>query len=383
MSLKLKLAGAMTTMNNINTFNPTRLKIARKRRGLTLKALSTAVGITSKTLSDYENGRRDPTDRIMPEIANQLNFPLSFFELDDMANLDQTAVSFRSLARMTASVRDSAISAGQIALELNAWLEKKFKLPETDLLDLRNCEPETAAHTIRNEWALGERPIKNMIHMLEAKGVRIFSISEETADMDAFSFWMGKQPFIFLNTMKSVEHGRFDVAHELGHLVLHKHGTPLGKEAESQANKFASALLMPEGSIIANAPKYPTLNSVIKLKEIWLVSASALVRRLKDLRLLTEWYYRSLIVELSKRGYMKNEPNPMPRRETSKLLSVIFQTLRREGITKDKIAKELSLFTQDIDSLIFNLAIIGIEGGSQTTIVPTNKIRKNHLRVIK
>lgn len=371
-------------MNNIEMFNPTRLKIARKRRGLTLKALSSAIEVSSKTLSDYENGRRDPTDKMISKISEQLNFPESFFELDDMAKLDQTAVSFRSLARMPASVRDSALSAGQIALELNSWLEKKFRLPEADLPDLRDCEPETAAHTNRNEWSLGERPIKNMIHMLEAKGVRIFSLSEDTDDMDAFSFWMGKQPFIFLNTRKTVERGRFDVAHELGHLVLHKHGTPLGKEAESQANRFASAFLMPQGSVIAYAPRYPTLNSIIKLKSIWSVAASALVRRLKDLNLLTEWYYKNLVIELSKKGYLKNEPNPMPRRETSKLLSVIFQTLREEGITKNEIARELSLTTQDINSLIFNLTMTVINGGSQTTKnEKLNSNVKSHLNIIK
>lgn len=371
-------------MNSNQSFNPSRLKVARKRRGLTLKSLAYAIGISSKTLSDYENGRRSPKDKLIPTIAKSLNFPISFFELDDMIKVDETAVSFRSLARMPASVRESAICAGQIALELNSWLEKKFELPISDIPDLRDYEPEAAAQTLRNEWALGERSIKNMVHLLEAKGVRIFSLSEDTHDMDAFSFWMGKHPFIFLNTKKTVERGRFDAAHELGHIVLHKHGTPLGKEAESQANKFASAFLMPQSSIISYAPKYPTLDSIIKLKSIWLVAASALVKRMKDLGLLTDWYYRSLMIELSKRGYTKNEPNPMPRRETSKLLSILFQSLRDEGITKDRIARELCIYTHDIDSLIFNLTIIGIDGGSKTA--RKERIERSnykHLRIIK
>lgn len=371
-------------MNNSQSFNPSRLKIARKRRGLTLKALSTAIGVTSKTLSDYENGRRSPKDKLIPIIAKHLKFPTTFFELDDMIRVDETAVSFRSLARMPASVRDSAICAGQIALELCSWLGKKFKLPGSDIPDLREYEPEAAAQALRNEWALGELPIKNMVHLLEAKGVRIFSLSEETHDMDAFSFWMGDHPFIFLNTKKTVERGRFDAAHELGHIVLHKHGTPLGKEAESQANKFASAFLMPQSSIISYTPKFPTLEAIIKLKSIWLVAAAALVRRMKDLELLTDWYYRSLVIELSKRGYMKSEPNPMAQRETSRLLSILFKALRDEGITKDRIANELCLYTHDIDSLIFNLTMISLNGGSKNT--KQDRIKRNnnnHLRLIK
>ncbi len=85
---------------------------------------------------------------------------------------------------------------------------------------------------------------------------------------------------MFLNLQKTAEHGRFDAAHELGHLVLHRHGSPGGREAEREAHAFASAFLMPEASVIARAPRFATIDQLEKLKRIWGVSVAALNHRL-------------------------------------------------------------------------------------------------------
>ena len=351
-------------------FNPKRLTFARKRRGLTLRALGDMVGLTSKTISDYENARRDPPEPKLSAIAEALNFPDRFFYLDDIKALDENSVSFRSFARMSASIRDAALHAGRIALEFSSWLDERFDLPAPDLPDLMNYEPGAAAKALRNIWGFGEKPIRNMVHLLEAKGVHVFSLAENTLDMDAFSFWVDDRPFIFLNKKKSVERSRFDAAHELGHLALHKHGSPQGKEIEGQANQFASEFLMPDSSVMAHAPRNPSLEWVFKAKLYWMVAASALVRRMKDLNLLTEWQYRSFIIELSKRGFMKNEPNPLTQRETSKLIQMVFRELRKENVTVEDIARDLGLFSDDINVLLFNLAIVGISGGKGNTSWP-------------
>lgn len=369
-------------MDEKNIFNPTRLKFARKRRGVSAKDLSDSLGITPRTLSDYENGRSEPQPHILSKIVTLLHFPVGFFFLDDISPIDDVAVSFRSLARMSARVRERALAAGEIALELSEWLDSKFETPLVSLPDLKDLEPEAAAEALRNEWAIGERSISSMVHLLEAKGVRIFSLVEDTTDMDAYSFWKAGKPFIFLNTRKSVEHGRFDAAHELGHLILHKHGAPTGKEAESHANRFASAFLMTQGSIKSRFHSCPTLPKIISDKSYWMVSAAAYVRRLKDLSLITEWQYRSFSIDLSRRGYMKEEPNPMKVRETSKLLPMLFNALREEGVTKYDIAKDLNVFIEDIDSLVFNLTMVKIDGGLKGE-VDRSRANKGHLKVIK
>lgn len=238
-------------MNRNPEFNNKRLEFARRRRGITIKSISEAVGITTKSYSNYEKGVRVPPDDTLALLARRLKFPQKFFYLDDPISLDTSCVSFRSLSRMSATVRDKALHAGQIALEFSSWIDKKFELPDPDLPDLRFCTPEAAAESLRNEWGIGERSIKNIVHLLESKGTRAFSLEEETQDLDAYSFWEDEVPFIFLNTRKSVERSRFDAAHELGHLVLHRQGSTRGKGVESEANRFASAFLMPQGSVIA------------------------------------------------------------------------------------------------------------------------------------
>lgn len=82
----------------------------------------------------------------------------------------------------------------------------------------------------------------------------MFSLVEETRSVDAFSVWRSNKPYIFLNTVKTAEHSRFDAAHELGHLVLHKHGGPGGRAAEDEANRFASSFLMPSADVRARIP---------------------------------------------------------------------------------------------------------------------------------
>jgi len=368
-------------MNDNLVFNPTRLKFARKRRGFSAEALCGVLGITIKTLSNYENGRGEPPPAMLHKLTSVLQFPEEFFFADDISPIDDSAVSFRSLARMSAKVRDAVLHAGKIALDLSEWLDKRFETPPVVLPDLKDFTPEAAAEALRSTWMLGEKPIGNMVHLLESKGIRVFALTEDSMDMDACSFWKADRPFVFLNTKKSVEHSRFDAAHELGHLVLHKHGDPIGKSAEFQAHRFASAFLMTENSVRAYFRMCPTLDKIIEDKSLWKVSAAAYVRRLKDLSLITEWQYRSFSIELSKRGYMKKEPRPVPQRETSKLLPMLLQALREEGITRHSIAKDLNLYTKDVDALIFNLTILPLSGGAKS--ITHDPVNHGNLRIVK
>lgn len=361
-------------------FNYKKLRFARERRQFTIKALSEQLEVSSRILSDYENGHRIPPIKTISRISELLNFPLHFFFMVDMSELEENAISFRSLARMSANDKNAAIRSGQIALDLTKWIEQRYVMPSVEIPDLMGYRPDTAAEVLRNHWGMGEKPINNMVQILEAKGIRVFSLVREATDMDAYSFWMDKKPFVFLNTVKSVERGRFDAAHELGHLVLHKHGNPKGKEVESQANAFASAFLMPKGSIMSYGTRNPTLGNVISLKAIWKVSASALVRRFKDLDLITEWQYRTLNIELSQRGYLKEEPQPIIMRETSKLMPSFFKLLKEDGISKESIANELGVYVDEINELMFNLAITSIDGGSRK---PAPKTNNDYLRIIK
>jgi Zn-dependent peptidase ImmA (M78 family)/DNA-binding XRE family transcriptional regulator len=349
-------------MSDIEIFNPSRLTWARRRRGLTKTKLAASINVELRSVSAYETGEFAPEADKLGRMARVLRFPEAFFFGDDLEAPAADTASFRSLSKMTAGQRDMALGSGAIALLLNEWIESRFDLPEPDVPDLgRDANPEGAAEAVRRAWGLGELPIKNMVHLLEAKGVRVYSLAIDAAEVDAFSTWRQNRPFVFLNTLKSAEHGRFDAAHELGHLVLHRHAAPNGQEAEQDANAFASALLMPAASVRAHAPRFATIDQLVRLKKIWGVSLAAITYRLHKLGLLSDWHYRKLYIEISSRGYRKAEPDGGPR-EISQVLQKVFTVLREEGMTKHDVAATLNVHAEDIDDLVFGLALTGLDG---------------------
>ena len=228
-------------------FNAQRLILGRKRRKMTARALANAIGVSPITISRLENGANEPEDDTVDALAQSLGFPRAFFFAEDFDELPASAASFRSLSSMTAKERDAALSAGVIAYLLHDWIDERFNLPECDVPEIgENVSPEQAAQIVRTNWSLGQQPISNMVRLLESRGVRVFSLSEDTKSVDAFSCWRNTIPFAFLNTFKSTERSRFDAAHELGHLVMHRHGAPQdSKQAETEADRFAAEFLMP------------------------------------------------------------------------------------------------------------------------------------------
>lgn len=365
---------------NTGEFNSARLTLARRRRGLTKTKLADLLGVEVRSITGYESDEYKPDrDRLM-KLAETLNFPVQFFFGDDLDEISPDIVSFRSMSKMTAAQRDTALGAGAIALMLNQWIEVRFELPRAALPDLsQEASPEAAADTLRRMWGLGELPIKNMIHLLEVKGVRVFSLSIDTTQVDAFSVWSAATPFVFLNTMKSCERSRFDAAHELAHLVLHRHAGPRGQEVEREANAFASAFLMPRASVLANAPRMATVDQLIRFKPYWTVSVAALAYRLHDVGLVSDWHYRTLCIEIAKRGYREREPNEASR-ETSQVLAKIFATLREEGLTKSDIAAELNVHTDELDQLVFGLTLTGLS--SKISVSGSFSGKRAQLRIV-
>ncbi|MCL2825149.1 MAG: XRE family transcriptional regulator, partial [Polyangiaceae bacterium] len=350
-------------------FCPQRLTIARTLRRQSKAEIGRAIDVPPKKIAAFENGESEPTLIEIRKLADVLVFPSDFFYAHeiDMPSMDNA--SFRSRTSMTGKQRDSTFSGCALAIELADWLDRKLKLPTTDIVDMPGEMPEAAAAAIRGAWGLGERPIKNMIHLLESKGVRVFSLIDECKTVDAVSTWRGDTPFVFLNTTKSAERSRFDAAHELGHLVLHRHSTCTGgdRDPESEANAFASAFLMPRGSVLASIPNFFTLNTLVHMKRAWNVSVAALVRRLKDLTLLDQAYYDRLSREMGMRGYFVTEPNGIPR-ENSLLLANAFSLLREDGITMGAIAKELRISSNDLSAIVFGLVFTAVDGGKTTPV---------------
>lgn len=341
-------------------FNHKRLSLARKRRRLTGKGLAELAGLSAVTVSRLENGENPPDEETVARLARALKYPIEFFHDDDPEEVDTSAVSFRSLTKMSAAERDAAIAAGCLGLQVSDWLEREFRLSATNVLDLSyETDPESAAKTLRQFWGVGEKPIGNVLALLEVNGVRVFSVREDTPTMDAFSFWRNNRPFVFLNNFKTAEHSVYDAVHELGHLTMHRHaGTNPGKlssrSTEREANRFAAAFLMPASDVRARMPRLITVNIIIAAKKRWRVSAMAMAYRLHALGLLSDWQYKSACIELGRRGFRSGEPGGIDR-ETSRVWQKVLAQLWRERKTKNQIADALHIPLDELEGLIWGL----------------------------
>jgi Zn-dependent peptidase ImmA (M78 family)/transcriptional regulator with XRE-family HTH domain len=337
-------------------FNPQRLGIARKRRMLNRKTLAARLDVHVNTITCWDQGIV-PTDENIRAMARELEFPEEFFFGPDLEEPTIETTSFRSLSTMTAARREAAHAAGTIGFMVSDWIEGKFELPSPNIPACPSYgvgDPASIARGLRQEWALGEQPVWNMIHLLESKGVRIFSLAENTESVDAFSLWRNGRPFIFLNNFKSAERSRFDAAHELGHLVMHQDGRISGKLAEEQADCFASEFLMPRADVLAVLPRVDHLQQLIKHKARWMVSLAALTYRVHKLGITTDWKNRDFCVTIARYGYRKQEPNSIAR-ERSMVLKKVLRALWSEQMSHHDIARDLHLPISEVNDLLFGL----------------------------
>ena len=156
---------------------------------------------------------------------------------------------------------------------MDEWLQNNFNLPDVRVPDL-SCDhdPTTASERLRYDWGLGNLPLPNLMELLESMGIRIFAFSRDTDAIDAFSCWNNGIPYIFVNINKNAERIRFNLCHELGHLVLHRHIHVNGHDRitvdiEKEAHLFASNFLMPEADIHSCIPNGVVIDSIIEAKQ--------------------------------------------------------------------------------------------------------------------
>jgi Zn-dependent peptidase ImmA (M78 family) len=150
--------------------------------------------------------------------------------------------------------------------------------------------------------------------------------------------------------------GRFDAAHELGHLVLHcEHGVPHGRAAEPEANDFASAFLMPRAGILAQQLHNASVERILSAKRRWGVSAMALTYRLRKLGLLSDWRYHQTAKHLAQDGYRRAEPGSTLTRENSKLLAKVFEALRDRHMSAADLAAHMNITVSDLNDFVFGL----------------------------
>jgi Zn-dependent peptidase ImmA (M78 family) len=181
-------------------------------------------------------------------------------------------------------------------------------------------------------------PAPHLVRLLENHGVLVVFSPPQAASVDAYSFDSRLRPVVVLNPVKhDYYRQRFDVAHELGHLVMHTDAEPGGRTVEEQANRFAAEFLMPDVEIRDELPK--TMNaaawqSLARCKERWGISIQALLYRARRLGALTEVSYRNAMATLTSRGWRRSEPGLVTVLEQPSMLPRALELLAAEGISE-------------------------------------------------
>ena len=341
-------------------YNPDRVELVRRRLGLTKIGFAAQLGIDRKSLQRFESGEYSLPESALARLLGISGYSEGFFQKPSPEYPDADAVSFRSLRSLTAASRELARAAGALAFDLDDWIRSEYDLPMHDLTSERDLTSAEAAMRLRVRWGIGNRPVSNMLNLLEAHGVRVFSLVEETRHLDAYSLWRNDEPYIFLNTLKTAERSRFDAAHELGHLVMHRHAGSTYPKAEHEADAFAAAFLMPPDDLRAEIPWVRTLRDIITKKRRWGVSAAALAYTLHKAGRITDWHYRGYCIELGKYGHA--EPNPMER-ETSQIWTKVLTDLWSRGISLSRLGGRLSIPERELSALLFGIAAAPNYGG--------------------
>jgi len=296
-------------------FQPLQLTRAREIAGLTKAAIAERVGKTASAIGQFEAGKTRPDSSTLAAISLTLGFPVSFFaRRHSTVDLNLEQCHFRSLRSVSQIQRRQAVRQGELLRDLIAELEHEgIDFPSDALTPIRvsplpTSEIEEYASSVRKHWNLGLGPIPALLPLLEARGVRILPLERETERVDAFSFWFDGHPYMMLDLSKQPSRIHFDAAHELGHLLIHEDVAPGDPRAESAADAFASAFLLPKASFPDEAPNHWNYEKFIALKRRWHVSIAALVMRSRRVGRLSDASLRRAFQFLNAHGVRRSEP---------------------------------------------------------------------------
>lgn len=322
-------------------FHGDRLKVARKLRAMTLTALAAETGISKQSISLYENGDNTPEYERGCRLATALRVPYDFFFQEDICTTTTPVTYFRSFASATKLDR----TAQSLKLEfvakayeaLSTYLEfPELNLPpvaftgnddefDEDATNAMVCDIEHIASGLRAYWGLEDGPIQNLQYVLESNGIIVTGFETGGGKIDAFSqrtsLINNEICFIALDQGSKPEGRiRFDMAHELGHLLLHPWSEELDsiskdefRQRETQANIFASAFLLPRDSFGKDAQLYPTdLKYYLWLKKKWKSSVQSMIYRSHQLGIITSNQYQYMMRQVSKNGWRQHEPDDCP-----------------------------------------------------------------------
>ncbi len=335
-----------------------RLREAREFNELSQTKLAQLIGVQRQTISAIEKDVQNPNAENTIKISNALKFPIEYFYYDNNYNNKITGVTtFRSVK---SSSKRKKLRAEifikwlyQIIINLKEYVEfPEFNLEGYENIDYKKLKPhdiEIITDEIRNRLNIGFGPIINIVNLIENQGVFV-GVSEFPEKIDAFSASYKN----FATMLSSFENNkaarnRFNLAHELGHIVLHR---LIDEEQyiedfnliEKQAHRFASSLLLPRNEFTKEF--FSTdLNNLIRMKERWHVSIAAIVVRARQLNLISEDKMSNVFRRMNYNGIRKIEPldDRLIIDRPTLLKKAIELIIDNDVSTKEKFIKEVGV----------------------------------------
>lgn len=331
--------------------------LRRRMRSLSQAELAVLAGITQGALSKIEQGIKDCTTEVQERIANALDCPVSFFyqaEREYGAPMSAHPM-YRKRAAVPQKVLDRVIAELNIRIghvrKFLAAVEFKpeLPLPAYDLDDVGG-DPEVVADNVRRAWLMPRGPVRSLTEYVERAGCLVVQCPLDDAKIDGVSYRIpGLPPIIFLNKDQPADRMRFSLAHELGHIVMHSYPTP---DMEEEANRFASALLMPANDI---GPELIglTLEKAAYMKPVWKVSMAAMIYRASELQRIEKSKAGYLWRQMSLRGFRLREPSAVDfgRERTSLMECLVANMVDDMGYTTDELASVLHLHFDEVSKM--------------------------------
>ena len=330
-------------------FNPGMLTLARESREFTQAELANAIGIPQAIISRLEGGITQPSPEHIVAMADGLHYPQELFYQEDRIFGFNASVFFhrrradmpaKTLRRIHSSLNLTRMRVGRLMLAASVTSEAELVRMSVE----EHGTPERIAQHMRALLHLPPGPIKDLTAAIEDAGVIVASQKFGSSRTDAVSEWVpGHPPIILMNADESIggDRYRWTLAHELGHLIMHK----LPSEAmEEEANRFASELLLPAAEIKHHLRNVRLANLAL-LKRIWKVSMGALLERAKQLGTISATQYRYMRINFSKLHYNTKEPPELdfPIEKPTLLSQLIHAHLQDLNFSLEDLAKLLNL----------------------------------------
>ncbi|MEA5079545.1 MAG: XRE family transcriptional regulator [Anaerolineaceae bacterium] len=320
-----------------------RIKLARKKNFMSMEDLSARVGVSKMAISKYEKNQDVPGSAVLIRLARALDVSIEYLLRPQRESIQLKA--FRKHASLKVKEEEAILAQAQ------DWLERYLDVDELVVLDKEKTvlptyeidsieQIEACSLDLRQKWNLGEDAIENMIELLEDKNIRV-GLIDGVNDFDACTFWFDDEPVMVTKSNIPGDRQRFNLAHELGHLVLK---VQEGLDEEKCAHRFAASFLIPAATIKQELGEHRSSidpNELYLLKHKYGISMQALVYRTKDLGIISEAAALRIFKRFAIEGWRKEEPGKAVASERpQKMHQMIYRGLAEDIISPSR-AKEL------------------------------------------